>query len=205
VEIGQDTRVYPDTVIEGKTKIGKGCIIGPGSHIVDSVIGDDCRVEASVLEEAVLEDRVRVGPFSHLRAGAYLASDTSLGNYVEVKNSYLGRGTQMHHLGYIGDATVGEDVNVGAGTITCNYDRETKQKYRTEIEDGVALGSDTMLVAPVRIGKGAITGAGSVITKDIPQDSIAYGVPARVKRRGRKPSLEQGVLTPEATRIERSK
>jgi len=179
VHIGQDTTIHPHTHIQGDTRIGRDCLIGPNAIIRDSIIGNGCRILASVIEEAILEDEVSVGPFSHLRKGAHLAKGVHVGNFGEVKNSYLGPGTKMGHFSYVGDATVGREVNIGAGTVTCNYDGVAK--YRTIIEDGAFIGSDTMLVAPVRIGAGAKIGAGSVVTHDIPPGSVAYGVPARVK------------------------
>jgi len=181
VSIGRDTMIYPNTYLRGDTSIGEECIIGPNTMILDSQIGDRCEVRFSVVEMAVLEDEVDVGPFAHLRKGAHLARGVHMGNFGEVKNSYLGPGTKMGHFSYIGDATIGENVNIGAGTITCNYDGEKKNP--THIEDGVFIGSDTMLVAPVRVGRGSKTGAGSVVTRDIPPGSLAYGVPAKVKRR----------------------
>ena len=180
VVIGRDTVIYPNTYLRGKTIIGEECEIGPNSIIVDSELGNRCQVKLSVVEKAKLEDDVDIGPFAHLRKGAHLAQGVHMGNFGEVKNSYLGPGTKMGHFSYIGDATIGENVNIGAGTITCNYDGEKKNP--TYIEDDVFIGSDTMLVAPVRIGKGSKTGAGSVVTRDIPPESLAYGVPARVKR-----------------------
>jgi len=148
-------------------------------------VGSRCRVLASVLEGALLEDEVEIGPFGHLRKGAHLARGVHMGNFGEVKNSYLGPGTKMGHFSYVGDATIGPDVNIGAGTITCNFDG--KKKNRTEIGEGAFIGSDTMLVAPVKIGAGARTGAGSVVTRDVEPDTLAVGVPARKIRR-----LEKG-------------
>lgn len=179
VEIGQDTVVYPNTYLQGATTIGRQCRLGPNTIVRDSTVGNACTIEASVIEGAVLENGADVGPFSHLRKGAHLAKGAHVGNFGEVKNSYLGPGSKMGHFSYLGDATVGEDVNIGAGTITCNYDGQ--RKHRTIIEDGAFIGSDTMLVAPVRVGAGAKIGAGSVVTHDIPPGSIAYGVPARVR------------------------
>lgn len=179
VHIGQDTTIHPHTHIQGDTQIGRDCTIGPHTIIRDSTIGDGCRVLSSVIEEAILEDGVSVGPFSHLRKGTHLAEGVHVGNFGEVKNSYLGPGTKMGHFSYVGDATVGREVNIGAGTVTCNYDGVAK--YRTIIEDRAFIGSDTMLVAPVRVGTGAKIGAGSVVTHDIPPGSVAYGVPARVQ------------------------
>jgi bifunctional UDP-N-acetylglucosamine pyrophosphorylase/glucosamine-1-phosphate N-acetyltransferase len=179
VEVGQDTVIYPNTYLEGATAIGRQCCLGPNTIVRDSTIGDGCTIEASVVEGAVLEEGADVGPFSHLRQGAHLAKGVHVGNFGEVKNSYLGPGTKIGHFSYLGDATVGREVNIGAGTITCNYDGQ--RKHRTIIEDGAFIGSDTMLVAPVRVGAGAKIGAGSVVTHDIPPGSVAYGVPARVR------------------------
>ncbi len=175
--IGPDTVIYPDTYIEGGTRIGRRCRIGPNAILRDAVIGDDCVVEASVVEGAVLAERVHVGPFAHLRPGTRLAEEVRIGNFAEVKNSVIGPRTRMHHFGYIGDATVGADVNIGAGTVTCNYDGV--RKHPTIIEDEAFIGSDTMLVAPVRVGRKAKTGAGSVVTRDVPPETLVYGVPAR--------------------------
>ncbi len=179
VQVGQDTVLHPHTILEGKTTIGANCSIGPGSHLRDSKVGDGCTILYSLVEGAVLEEKVDVGPFSHLRPGTHLASGVQVGNFVEIKESYVGPGTKVGHFSYIGDATLGREVNVGAGTITCNYDGE--RKHRTIVEDHVFLGSDTMLVAPVKVGADAKTGAGSVVTKDVPPGSLAYGVPAQVK------------------------
>lgn len=181
VSVGQDTIIYPNTHLQGQTLIGNDCIIGPNTVIRDSRVGDRCRICLSVLEEAEVEANVEIGPFAHLRRGAHLAEGVHMGNFGEVKNSYLGPGTKMGHFSYIGDATIGQNVNIGAGTVTCNFDGE--RKHPTHIEDGAFIGSDTMLVAPVRVGKGAKTGAGSVVTHDVPSDSVVYGVPARVRRK----------------------
>ena len=181
VELGPDTLIYPHTMILGRSKIGTGCTIGPGTVIRDSVVGEDCRIVASFLEEATLESSVEMGPFSHLRPGAYLESGVHLGNFAEIKASRLGRGVAMGHFGYVGDAEIGDNVNVGAGTVTCNYDGISK--HTTVVEEGAFIGSDTMLVAPVRIGAGAATGAGSVVTKDVPPHRLAVGVPATIRER----------------------
>lgn len=184
VTLGQDTVVYPNTYVYGKTAIGSDCAIGPNSYIEDSTIGNNCLIRFSVVEQATIESNVDIGPFAHLRKGAYLAQGVHMGNFGEVKNSYLGPGTKMGHFSYLGDATTGENVNIGAGTITCNYDGVRKQP--TNIDDNAFIGSDTMLVAPVKIGKNSKTGAGSVVTKDVPDDSVAYGVPARLKNSNKK-------------------
>ena len=176
--IGMDSTILPNTHIRGATVIGDGCEIGPNSIVSDSSIGPDCKITSSVVEQSTLEDSVSVGPFSHLRTGAHLESGVHIGNYGEVKNSRIGRGTKSGHFSYIGDADVGAGVNIGAGSITCNYDGE--KKNRTIIEDGAFIGSDTMLVAPVHIGANARTGVGSVVTKDVPAGSSAIGAPARI-------------------------
>lgn len=177
VTLGADTTIWPNTYLQGNTRVGSGCTLGPDTIIRDTQIGDHCRVLASVLEEAILENRVEIGPFGHLRKGAHLAEGVHMGNFGEVKNSYLGPGVKMGHFSYLGDAALGPDVNVGAGTITCNYDG--KHKNPTEIGEGAFIGSDTMLVAPVKIGAHARTGAGAVVTKDVPSNTLAVGVPAR--------------------------
>ena len=180
VKIGQDTVIYPNTYLQGTTSIGRDCRLGPNTIIRDSTIGHGCVIEASVVEGATVEDDVDVGPFAHLRQGTHLARGVYVGNFGEIKNSYLGPGPKMGHFSYLGDATLGANVNVGAGTITCNYDGQ--RKHPTVIEDDVFIGSDTMLVAPVKVGKGAKTGAGAVVTRDVPPEQMVYGVPARPKQ-----------------------
>jgi bifunctional UDP-N-acetylglucosamine pyrophosphorylase/glucosamine-1-phosphate N-acetyltransferase len=177
VVIGPDTIIQPNTHIAGQTIIGRACVIGPNAIIHDTRIGDRCEVLASMLEGATLEDGVDIGPFSHLRKGAYLCRGVHLGNFAEVKSSRLGPGTKQGHFSYLGDATIGAGVNIGAGTITCNYDGVNK--HTTEIGAGTFIGSDTMLVAPVKIGQNAKTGAGSVVTHDVADGELVYGVPAR--------------------------
>jgi bifunctional UDP-N-acetylglucosamine pyrophosphorylase/glucosamine-1-phosphate N-acetyltransferase len=181
VSIGQDTTIWPNTYIQGNTRIGEGCILGPNTIIRNTTVGNHCEILASVLEDAVLEDEVEIGPFGHLRRGAHLAQGVHMGNFGEVKNSYLGPGTKMGHFSYLGDAQIGPDVNIGAGTITCNYDGT--RKYPTEIGANAFIGSDTMLVAPIKLGEGSRTGAGAVVTKDIPPHMLAVGVPARAIRK----------------------
>ncbi|NPV85320.1 MAG: bifunctional UDP-N-acetylglucosamine diphosphorylase/glucosamine-1-phosphate N-acetyltransferase GlmU [Anaerolineae bacterium] len=177
VRIGRDTVIYPNTMLKGHTVIDEGCVLGPNSVIEDTQIGKGCHVIASFLESAIMEDGSEIGPYGHLRKGAHLGKGVHLGNFGEVKDSYLGPGTKMGHFSYIGNATIGENVNIGCGTITCNYDGV--KKHPTVIEDDVFIGSDTMLVAPVRVGKGAHTGAGAVITHDVPPETTVVGVPAR--------------------------
>ena len=177
VEIGQDTVVYPNTHLYGATTIGSDCHVGPNSVVQDSTVGEGCRVIASMLEGAVLEPGVEIGPFSHLRPGAHLGRDVHVGNFVEVKKSHLADGAKVGHFSYIGDADLGARVNIGAGTVTCNFDGVNKN--RTTVEDDAFIGCDTMLVAPVTVGRGATTGAGTVVTKDVAPGSLVVGVPAR--------------------------
>ena len=181
VELGQDTTIHPNTHIRGGSRIGRDCEIGPNSIVAESTIGDSCRVVSSVVEGSTIGDRVAVGPFSRVRDGSRLMDGVYLGNYAEIKNSVLERGTRVSHFSYVGDARVGSNVNIGAGTVTCNYDGV--EKNRTVIGDGAFIGSDSMLVAPVNIGARASTGAGSVITRDVPPDHQAVGVPARARRK----------------------
>lgn len=177
VKIGCDTVILPNTHLRGKTEIGEGCCIGPNTIVENTRIDDACKVISSVLEGAIMEDHSEIGPFGHLRKGAHLGRGVHMGNFGEVKSSYLGPGTKMGHFSYIGDAVIGEDVNIGAGTITCNFDGE--HKHRTEIGNHAFIGSDTMLVAPLKLGENARTGAGSVVTHDVPDNGLVVGVPAR--------------------------
>jgi bifunctional UDP-N-acetylglucosamine pyrophosphorylase/glucosamine-1-phosphate N-acetyltransferase len=183
VTIGQDTIIRPNTHLRGQTTIGAHCDIGPNAIVTDCQIGDRCRVLASMLEQAVMEDDADIGPFGHLRKGARLCEGAHMGNFGEMKNATLGAGAKMGHFSYLGDAEIGAGANIGAGTITCNYDGA--RKHRTVIGAGAFIGSDTMLVAPVRVGTGAKTGAGAVVTRDVPDGEVAYGVPARVIRKGK--------------------
>lgn len=178
VTIGMDTVIEPNCQIKGETRIGANCHIGPNAMIEGSQIGDECQITASVVRESTLEDHVMVGPFADLRPGNYLARAVYIGNHAELKNSRLGEGVHVGHFSYIGDSEIGARTNIGAGTITCNYDG--KAKHRTIIGEDAFIGSDTLLRAPVTIGARATTGAGSVVTKDIPPDSVAVGSPARV-------------------------
>jgi bifunctional UDP-N-acetylglucosamine pyrophosphorylase/glucosamine-1-phosphate N-acetyltransferase len=177
VTIGADTTVWPNTYLRGKTSIGEGCNLGPDTIIENSQVGAGCRILASYLESSTLEENVKMGPFCHLRPGAHLAKGVKMGNFGEVKGSYLGEGVHMGHFSYIGDATIGAHTNIGAGTITCNYDGV--HKFKTEIGEDAFIGSDTMLVAPLKIGKGGRTGAGAVVTHDVPDGGTVIGVPAR--------------------------
>jgi bifunctional UDP-N-acetylglucosamine pyrophosphorylase/glucosamine-1-phosphate N-acetyltransferase len=172
VSIGADSVVYPYVTIEGKTTIGARCVIEPSVHLVDVTVGDDVHLKTgTVAEDAAIGNDATVGPYAHLRPGTRLGKDVKIGNFVETKKAIFGEGAKASHLSYIGDAEVGADVNIGAGTITCNYDGVNKNK--TIIEDGAFIGSDTQLVAPVRVGKGAYVGAGTTITKDVPPESLA--------------------------------
>lgn len=170
VKVGKDTVIYPNVIIEGDTVIGEECKIFQNCRIEDSKIGNGVRIEASVIEESIVEDRVTIGPFAHLRPKAHLKETVHVGNFVEVKKATLEKGVKAGHLTYIGDAEVGENTNFGAGTITCNYDG--KNKHKTIIGKDVFIGSDTKFVAPVQVGDDAIIGAGSVITKNIPDRAL---------------------------------
>ncbi|HSK63322.1 MAG TPA: bifunctional UDP-N-acetylglucosamine diphosphorylase/glucosamine-1-phosphate N-acetyltransferase GlmU [Pyrinomonadaceae bacterium] len=181
-EIGRDTIVYPDVTIEGKSVIGENCVIRSGARITNSRLGDDVTVkDHSIIVDSEIGANCSVGPFAHLRMNATLEDKATVGNFVEVKKSRLKRGAKAMHLTYLGDATIGERTNIGAGTVTCNYDGT--RKHETIIEDDVKIGSDTMLVAPVRVGSRSVTGAGAVVTKDVPPDSLVAGVPAEVKKK----------------------
>jgi bifunctional UDP-N-acetylglucosamine pyrophosphorylase/glucosamine-1-phosphate N-acetyltransferase len=180
IKVGPDTVLYPGVILEGKTEVGSKCVLGPNTHIIDSIVGDDCRIISSMLESSRIERGVGVGPYSHLRAGTHLGEGVHIGNFVELKNSTLASGVHSGHVSYLGDATIGEDTNIGAGTITANYDRATQSKNPTRIGRDVFIGVDTMIVAPREIGDGSATGAGSVVTKDIPPHSLVVGMPARV-------------------------
>lgn len=171
VEIGQDTVLAPTVVLQGKTVLGRQCEILGNTRIVDSRLGDRVIVESSVIEESILEEGVTMGPFAHLRPKTHLKKKVHIGNFVEVKKSILEEGVKAGHLTYLGDAHVGERTNIGAGTITCNYDGVNK--FSTNIGKDVFIGSDSMLVAPVTIGENALIGAGSVITKDVPENALA--------------------------------
>lgn len=172
VSIGEETTLYPNVYLEGRTKIGRGSIIYPNVRIRNSEIGNGVVImDSTVIEDSRIRDRASVGPFARLRSGSDIGSEARIGNFVELKKSVLGKASKASHLSYLGDAIIGKDVNIGAGTITCNYDGV--KKHVTEIEDNVFIGSDTQLVAPVRIGRGAFVGAGSTITQDVPPLSLA--------------------------------
>jgi bifunctional UDP-N-acetylglucosamine pyrophosphorylase/glucosamine-1-phosphate N-acetyltransferase len=180
VSIGNDSVVYPFVTIEGTTKIGSGCVIEPGVHLINVTAGDNVHFKSgTVAEDSRIDDDASVGPYAHLRPGTRLGTHVKVGNFVETKKATFGSGAKASHLSYIGDAEVGANANIGAGTITCNYDGVNKNK--TVIEEDAFIGSDTQLVAPVRVGKGAYVGAGSTITKDVPPDALALSrTPQRI-------------------------
>ena len=189
VQIEPDVTIEPNVVLRGATTIGRDTVIRAGSQIVDSTIGEGCLIWASVIETSTVGNRVKVGPFAHLRAGCLVGDDAEIGNFAEQKNTRFGARSKQHHFSYLGDAEVGADVNIGAGTITANYDG--KRKHRTVIGDGAFIGSDTILRAPLTVGEGAYTGAGAVVTRDVPAGKLAVGMPARMRER-RAPTDEPG-------------
>ena len=181
-QIGRDTTLHPNVHVEGRTVIGEGCEIGQGTRISDSRVGNGVMVkDHCVIVDSEVADHCVLGPFAHLRMNARVEEGAHVGNFVEMKKSRLGAKAKANHLTYLGDADVGERTNIGAGTITCNYDG--KHKHPTVIEHDVKIGSDTMLVAPVRVGARAVTAAGSVVTEDVPPDTLVAGVPAKVKKK----------------------
>ncbi|MCH8199968.1 MAG: bifunctional N-acetylglucosamine-1-phosphate uridyltransferase/glucosamine-1-phosphate acetyltransferase, partial [Chloroflexi bacterium] len=177
VSVGADTTLEPGVHLRGATVIGSRCRIGPSAVLRDVRVGDDCTIGGSTLEQCTLADGVTVGPYCHVRAGSVIDSGVYLGNYVEVKASRVGARTKVGHFSYLGDASVGSDVNIGAGVVTVNFDG--KQKHATRIGDGAFIGSDSMLVAPIEIGERARTAAGSVVTHDVPAETLVVGAPAR--------------------------
>jgi bifunctional UDP-N-acetylglucosamine pyrophosphorylase/glucosamine-1-phosphate N-acetyltransferase len=179
VTLAPDVTLEPNVILRGRTSVGAGSTIGAGSQLVDSVVGAGARVWASIVESSTIEDGATVGPFSHLRPGSVVGAGAEVGNFAELKNAHLGAGSKQHHMSYLGDAEIGERANIGAGTITANYDGV--HKHHTTIGDGAFLGVDTMIVAPRDIGAGAKTGAGAVVTKDVPPGKLAVGVPARIR------------------------
>ena len=193
VTLGADVSLLPGVVLEGRTTVGAGSVIGPDTRLVDTTVGEGATVTHTVAREAEIGDGVTVGPFTHLRPGTRLARGAKAGSFVEIKASEVEEGAKVPHLAYVGDATVGAGANLGAGTITANYDGRTK--HRTRIGPHAHIGSNTVLVAPVEVGEGAYTGAGSVVTRDVPAGALAKGVPARVeegwaKSRGDEPAPE---------------
>jgi bifunctional UDP-N-acetylglucosamine pyrophosphorylase / glucosamine-1-phosphate N-acetyltransferase len=181
VQIAPDVTVEPGVILRGNTRIARDVVIRAGSQIFDSAVGERSVVWASVIEGSTIGADVKVGPFAHLRAGCVVGDGAEIGNHAEQKNTRFGARSKQHHFSYLGDADIGEDVNIGAGTITANYDG--RRKSRTVIGRGAFIGSDTILRAPVNVGDGAYTGAGSVVTKDVPPGKLAVGVPARIRER----------------------
>jgi len=176
--VGRDTVVYQNVSIEGKTVIGAGCVIRPGTRIVNSAVGTGVEIRDNCfITDSNVGDGCAVGPMAHLRGQAVMEAGSKVGNFVELKKTKLGKGSKASHLTYLGDATIGENTNIGAGVITCNYDG--KNKHETHIGDNVKIGSDTMLVAPVKVGDGAVTGAGSVVTRDVEPNKLVVGAPAK--------------------------
>ena len=182
VEIGEDTVIYPNVIIQGDTKIGKNCVILSNTRIENSVIKDNVRIESSLIEKSTLEEGVTVGPFAHLRPKAHLKENVHVGNFVEIKNAVLEKGVKAGHLTYLGDAEVGENTNIGAGTITCNYDG--KNKHKTKIGKESFIGSNSIMVAPVEIGEESFTAAGSVITENVPDSTLAFGRARQINKEG---------------------
>lgn len=176
--IGRDTIIFPNVTIEGESEIGDGCVIRSGTRITNSRIGRSVEIlDNCVITDSEVSDSCTIGPMAHLRGHARMEEKAKVGNFVELKKTILGRGSKANHLTYLGDATIGEKTNIGAGTITCNYDG--KNKHATTIGNNVKIGSDTMLIAPIKVGDGAVTGAGSVVTKDIEENKLVVGAPAR--------------------------
>ncbi len=171
VQVGQDTVIYPMSFLELNTRVGQNCLIGPGARLIDAVLGDRVTVQNSLLVGCTVGNSCQIGPFAYLRPGTVLAERVKVGDFVELKQALVGPDSKIPHLSYVGDAEIGAGVNVGAGTITCNFDGASK--HRTTIGDGAFIGSNTNLVAPVHIGSEAVTGAGSTITRDVPEGSLA--------------------------------
>jgi bifunctional UDP-N-acetylglucosamine pyrophosphorylase/glucosamine-1-phosphate N-acetyltransferase len=171
VEVGPDTVIYPFTLLEGSTRVGRRCLLGPGTRLVSATLGEDVTVQSSVIMESEVGNSCNIGPFAYIRPGSVLADQVKIGDFVELKKTVVGHGSKIPHLSYVGDSLIGSGVNVGAGTITCNYDGV--HKHQTIIEDGAFIGSNTNLVAPVTVGQGAVTGAGSTITRDVPAHALA--------------------------------
>jgi len=190
VALATDVTIEPNVILRGATSVGEGTRLGAGSQILDSTIGAGCTVWASVVESSTIEDGATVGPYSHLRPGSHVGRNAEVGNFAELKNARLGEGVKQHHMSYLGDADLGAGTNVGAGTITANYDGTAK--HRTTVGKRVFLGVDTMLRAPVTLGDDSRTGAGAVVTKDVPAGKLAVGVPARIREPRPKPPPDDG-------------
>lgn len=189
VEIDEDVTIEPNVVLRGATRIGRDSVIRAGSQLFDAAVGERSVVWSSVIESSKIGDDVKVGPFAHLRAGCEVGDGAEIGNFAEQKDVRFGARSKQHHFSYLGDAEIGDDVNIGAGTITANYDG--RRKHKTTIGSGAFIGSDTTLRAPITVGEGAYTGAGSVVTKDVPPGKLAVGLPARIRER-HAPAEENG-------------
>lgn len=189
VTIGRDTEILPGTMLWGDTHIGENCVVGPQTRLTDTRVGSGCVVDETVAVQAVIDNDVECGPRAYLRPGAHLCDGSKAGTHVEIKKSTVGKGSKVPHLSYIGDCTIGEGVNIGAGTITCNYDG--KNKNATTIGDGTFIGSDTMLVAPVNIGSRCTVGAGSTITRDVPDGALAVERSEQTVKPGWRPKWDR--------------
>lgn len=190
VEIGADTLVEPRAILHGRTVVGKGCCIGTGCVLTDTKVEDGAVLKPyCVTDEAVVRKGAIVGPFARLRPGSDVGPDARVGNFVELKKTVLGRGSKANHFSYLGDGVIGKDVNIGAGTIFCNYDGFNK--HATVIEDDVFIGSDSQMVAPVKVGKGSYVASGSTITSDVPPESLALARARQVTKKGRARALRQ--------------
>lgn len=181
--IGRDTTIYPFTFVEGETVIGEECRIGPNTRLISAVLGNEVEVQMSVVEHSRIGDGSRIGPFAHVRPGCDLGPDSEIGNYAELKKTRTGRGMKMHHHSYLGDAVVGDGVNIGAGVITCNYDGF--QKHQTVLEDASFIGTNVNLVAPIRVGRGGYIAAGSTVNQEVPPDALAIARAPQVTKEGR--------------------
>jgi bifunctional UDP-N-acetylglucosamine pyrophosphorylase/glucosamine-1-phosphate N-acetyltransferase len=188
VQIGGDTVILPYSQLSGATVVGSGCVIGPSAVIISSRLGDRVIVRSSTVENSAIADDADVGPYSHVRAGSEIGPRAHVGNFAEIKNARLASGVKVGHFSYIGDAAIGEQTNIGAGTVTANFDGTSK--HQTDIGARAFIGSDTILRAPISIGNDARTGAGSVVTKDVPDGATVVGVPARLIGSGRRRTSE---------------
>lgn len=182
VVIGQDTTILPGTILKGKTVIGKNCVIGPDTVIEDSTVGDGCQINACQIEKSRLDEKIKIGPFTHVRPNSHLKAGVKIGNFVEVKNSVIDENTAVAHLTYVGDSDVGKNVNFGCGTVTVNFDGH--DKYRTVIGDDCFIGCNSNLIAPVEIGSGSYIAAGSTITDRVPEDALAVARARQVVKPG---------------------